>query len=349
MARFFAGAAYERGPSSMLQLQSSLRIVAYAILLGTFAVRFFSGLFDYNPSAVITLATVGLLVSLGVYLSLPYQDKATRRVMFTLPFLDVVLITCMIHYSGGVHSSLIFLYLLPAISSVLFSVRFAWATGGTIILSLTVLLCLQYFEILPVVAKTGYTGGQLAFVHIFRLTVMQVIVIGSGLLLISYLIHGHRAISSRRESTAYFIAHKLHWPLLKTQIFLDRVKESSSESTHIDFLKEAMDLRREVDESLKIVERELSTLNHISAPIMQNLRLFRNVDCSTCTKRVSFLQRYWGIPEWYRRMYDLGEFKNDLHCSGCHSHSARTHGECEHCVPWAQGQINEGMQQKISG
>ncbi|MBI5457720.1 hypothetical protein HY971_03280 [Candidatus Kaiserbacteria bacterium] len=322
--------------AEIFKLQSSVRIIAYGVLSATLVVRLLYGLFDYEPYITITLVLTALvLTAVGHFFVTSYPQRALPVFLVGMPFVDIGLVTLIVYYSGGVQSSLAFLYVVPAIVSVLLSFRLTLIIGATTIVSYAVLIGAEYLEIIPAITKAGYSDGQLALVRFFRIGALQSIVITSGLLLVSYLILQHRKISTARESVTYFVAHKLRWPLIRTQILLEQLRAADIAERDSTLAHAIDSLDSEIANSIEEAEERLASIEQVSVPIALNLRKLRRVQCNACGTHIPFASYYWGISEWYRNTYNLGEHHNDVHCVECHARSAGRYGSCQVCVTWS--------------
>src|SRR3989344_5880220 len=144
--------------STLLFQQGILRAGSYAIVCATLLLRLFYDVFDYEPGIPIFLALFLFITSLaGLAVAWSKRAKFLHATLLTVhPVLDVVVISFIIYFSGGLDSRLIFLYVIPALASIIVSTRFAIFVGIGVVSAFAVVGFGEYYGIFPHVEKVGY-------------------------------------------------------------------------------------------------------------------------------------------------------------------------------------------------
>lgn len=268
-----------RSGAQRAYLQSAYSTALYGALLIILSLRLLWGLFDYDPLGVLasSLALVFMSAACLCLARLTIPGLA-RTLLIAQPIIGIIGISAIVHFSGGASSNLIFLYSIPALSSIWVSGTFALFTALAAIFSLGMLLGAELAGSLPTVTKSGYEASQLLAIHMSRLILLLSVVLGASLMYKSYFARKHRAYADLHDETIYKLAQELPQPVAS-----------------------AILSRFEADSPLR-PQRALSV----------------GLSCTACRSRIILGQTYWGYVEHEIDISELGQYRNDIHCAVCH-------------------------------
>lgn len=238
-------------------IQSAFSTALYATLLVIVALRYIWGLYDYDPLGV--LVSAGVLVALSA-VCLSVARVATTRwlmrsVLILQPLIGIAGVSALVHYSGGIYSSFVFLYSVPVLSSVWVSSVFALFTALCSIFSLGALLGAELSGLLPAVTKSGYHASQVVVIHMSRLILLLTVVLGACLAYIKYLTRKQNAYAELQNEVLYALAQEVPAPLAET--ILSRIEKPT--------------------------------------PLVENRSLLSNLTCSSCKASIGSGQNYWAL------------------------------------------------------
>ncbi len=164
----------EEGADLLQSLQWLIRLHWLAIALIFIAILFVQHIFGLGAAysqlwlltGVILFYSMGFAV-LGWYLSgLPQLNQKhitwTRCSIFVLIVLDLIVLTLMIHYTGGAENPLVFFYIFHmTVAGIMFSRRTAYLFSLLAVCLLGLMLSLEYFQIVPHYHMNGFLPVEL--------------------------------------------------------------------------------------------------------------------------------------------------------------------------------------------
>lgn len=319
---------------NIFRIESLIRVVSYLFLSITLTVRLYLNLFSYDPTPLLLLAYGAFLISSFslIVANKGWLAKYYTRLIQILPFIEIALITAMVHFSGGIESRLSFLYLLPCLSVSLFSLRFAIGISLTSLFAYAGLILSTFYEIIPAVERFGYSMGELAFINFLRLTLMIGITMFVAIIFFARLLEISRSRLDNRDKTLSSVANQLTEPLEKASSVLESIKRGHvvSEET----IREAELLKTNIQDTLLKVSDLISEAQE-PTPLSLAINFHKGNVCNVCNKPIIFLERYWAIPKSYRIINKFGQHQNEIHCNTCHT----AEKECTYCAIWV-GQPN---------
>ncbi|MCC7500409.1 hypothetical protein IT396_01195 [Candidatus Nomurabacteria bacterium] len=296
--RFF----FSRGVSADLYRQSAIRTGAYAALALIFGVRLAFGAFDYEPMYALVLALVLLVLGIvGLTLSAGQRSGTVQHVaLFSLPVVDIALITAMILASGGVESRLMFMYAVPSLASIVVSIPFALTVGGMIIAAFSIAVLSGHYGLLPIIEKTSYAGDSVLVARILRTILFEIVVLGGCIVYAAYLLRRHRQEIEARDEIIYTLVERMRTPLSQEE-----------------------------------ADAVLAAVSIPSLPIERQYNFGKTISCAVCSSSIPRFRSYWGIRAAHVRLYPFGEYRNDIHCNSCHG----AQRSCAHCAEWGARQF----------
>lgn len=264
-------------------LQSTFSTALYGALLITLSLRLVWGLFDYDPLGVLasSLALV-ILSATCLWAARRGTPRLARALLVAQPFIGLIGVSSIVHFSGGINSNFIFLYSIPALSSVWVSGTFAFFTALAAVVSLGALLSAEFSGILPNVAKSGYEASQMIAIHVSRLVLLLSVVLGASLTYTVYMARKHRAYSELQDEAIYRLAQEV--PAPRATMILSGL-EARTQLT---------------------AQRNLAF----------------GAACSSCRQGILPGQTYWGLAQSELDPMELGKYRNDVHCVACHAKGA---------------------------
>ncbi|MBI2447612.1 MAG: PAS domain S-box protein [Candidatus Omnitrophica bacterium] len=151
-----------------------------------------SGALVLQISAVTFYIFISLICFLTIiYLLMLRVARLLNFLAYLQILIDVILITFMVHYSGGIESSLVMFYILPiAYSGTILSSRASTVTTVTASLLYSMMVALEFFRIIPRLSSGGdidiYNNGFL----VVYLLYIRITIFGLVSFLHSYLLRG---------------------------------------------------------------------------------------------------------------------------------------------------------------
>lgn len=316
--------------SEMLKLQSVIRIFSYSVLLGVLFVRLHYGLFSYVPNPIIyltmTMLTIGVTMFLISYRNI-YQKWQTFFIK-ALPIFDLVVISSLVYFSNGIESRLAFLYILPCLSLVVFSIRDLLKIAFLSFISYTVVILVDYFNIFGVREVTTYTAEQLSVIAVLRMGLIISITVFTATLLILYVVRVISRHIDKKEEAIFLTANKLSDPLEETAILLGQLKVGQELS--VEMYSKIVNLQSDIRDSL--IEKNLIIEKvRESAPMCRKINIRNTLVCGMCNKKIKIFQKFWSIPKGYKFAFNFGVHQNEVHCDACHTKDG---DHCDYCEVW---------------
>lgn len=321
----------KKDATSILTWLSTVRLLSLSAVLITLLIRLKFSAFNYKPAMVIALLVF------FIFLNLIFFVTARERLMmnlhpgfvFLLFLIDLAAITLAVHFSGGIHSRLSFLYVIPAISAVLLPVRSAILLILGITLSYLGLLYGEYTQFIPSVPYWDLPLGKTIFVRSVRLFLLIFISILSCFYYSYKLwLRDRQEISSRDESLTDIASH-LSTPLKRVKSGIKQLRKMNEDHPTLDLIEAQIEKTQELTDEL--LEEFINTE---PVPVVGLMRYWKQIKCGNCSRYVPLFGRYFGIPPWYKDAFDFGPYTNDIHCSYCHETSAGAYISCQVCLSW---------------
>ena len=252
--------------ATLLFQQGVVRSASYGIVCAALLTRLFYGVFDYEPSTPIFLLLFLFIASLtGLAITWSKRAEFLHGTLLTVqPILDVIVVSLVVYFSGGIESRLVFLYVVPALASIIVSTRFAVLVGIGVVSAFAVVGLGEYYGIFPIIEKVGYGPQELLIARILRVALLEVILVGGTLFYIKFLLtRGQEALMLRDEGL-YSMSQVLRQPLEDAQRFLSSVREQKLETGFNPQTIE--DLEVEIKSSLTMCDNIIGNMERNETP-----------------------------------------------------------------------------------
>lgn len=316
--------------SEMLKLQSIIRIFAYCALLGVLFVRLYYGLFSYIPNLIIYLTMTMLVVGTTMFL-ISYKNIYQNWHSFfikNLPILDLIVISALVYFSNGIESRFSFLYILPCISLVIFSIQDLLKIAFLSFVSYAAVILIDYFNIFGTKEVIQYTSEQLSIIVILRMGLIISITAFTATLLVLYVVRVISRHIDEKEEAIFLTANRLSDPLEETIILLEQLKTGQELSK--EMYSKIIELQSNVKNSL-IEKNLIMEKARESAPMCQKINILTTLECGMCNKKIKIFQKFWSIPKGYKLAFNYGAYQNEIHCNVCHTKNG---DHCDYCEAW---------------
>lgn len=316
--------------SEMLKLQSIIRIFAYCVLLGVLFVRLYYGLFSYISGPIIYLTMIMLTIGAAMFLisyKNIYQGWHTFFIK-SLPILDLIVISSLVYFSNGIESRFSFLYILPCLSLVVFSIRDLLKVALLSFISYTAVILLDYYNIFGIREVVQYTAEQLSVIVILRMGLIISITVFTSTLLVFYVVRAISRHVDKKEEAVFLTANKLSDPLEETSVLLGQLKvgQELSAEMYSKIVELQSDVRNSLIEKNLIMEKARE-----SAPMCRKINIRTALECGMCNRKIKIFERFWSIPKGYKIAFNYGVYQNEAHCDKCHTKSG---DHCDYCEVW---------------
>ena len=332
-----------------LFFQSVFRVICYLLFVSILFIRIQYGLFDYTSTPIVAIG-FALLVSTAVFVSVARFLKPGTLQWWLLclaPLADIVAITFMVNFSGGLLSKLAFLYLIPVFASVFVSLRFALVTG---VVALGLFMLRSYgaeYGWWNAVEKMGYSSEQLVALNTLVLFLLLAISITGILLYIIFRLRKNQRLLEKYEDAAFSLENEFRESVAHVRSILEGIARGENLSPE-EIRERANAALREVGLSTTRADAILSNLEEVSLPVTKSVCLRRKLRCSSCRDVVVFGESYYGVPFLQRKAYLFGSYRNDVHCTACHDRQTKNTGTCSLCGTWAP-QVSKNPSPKTGG
>lgn len=313
--------------SEMLSLQSVIRIFAYSAVLVVLFVRLYYGLFSYNATPLIYLTMVVVAVSISMLLISHWNMYKSWQTFFikTLPILDLVIISALVHLSSGIESRFSFLYILPCLSLIVFSIKDVIRMAFLSFASYTAVILFNHFNAREVVE---YSSEQLSAIMILRMGLIISITIFTATLLILYVARLISRHIDKKDEAIFAAASTLSDPLEEAAVLLEQIKIGQVISTEV--YSKITHLQSGIRDSL-VEKNFIMEKAQTSAPMCKKVNLHLKLDCTMCNKRINLFGKFWSIPRGYKVAFNFGKHNNEIHCDACHTKNG---SRCDYCESW---------------
>ena len=167
--------------------------------------------------------------------------RAVGRLAATQIVLDLVILTCILHFTGGVHNPFCFFYVFHVIlASILLSRRSAYAVVALCMALYSAMVLLEFFEVIPPSPLTAKTAS-----YTYGYVVTLIIAIGSTLFISAFMAttimarlkqkedeleNALRAVKRLEETKSRFlrlVSHEMKSPIVAIQAILDALQLTS--------------------------------------------------------------------------------------------------------------------------
>jgi hypothetical protein len=245
-----------------------------------------------------------------------------------MPFIDIVLISFVVFFSGGIESKFAFLYVLPCLSFVLFSLRDVIKTCALSLIAYALIILADYYNFFPTNIVIEYTIKQLAVANILRIALIISIAVVTTMLLFVRIMRMNDSKKEKDDYALFSIAQKLSQPLENTDAFLESLANTKVITPEI--AKKIVNLREQINESIEQKSLILEK-NEEPTPLRRAINWKTNTECRLCNKAIGIGGLYWAIPKEYKMSHTVGKYDNDVHCNKCHKNQGAT---CSYCEVW---------------
>jgi len=303
--------------------QSLFRTICYSLLMISLLVRFKFDLFSYDPNILVVLVMVALGLNIigSIFSFQKLSSGALTVITITALLLDIVLISLMILFSGGLQSKFAFYLFLPCLLAVGISIRFTAIVACTAIFSYITVIALDYFNIAGV-DTTPYTTEQLLTVNIIRIVLgITVMVIAGAFFTWQITRKSYRHID-KRDQDMFAVLDRISGSLQRASALAVKIDNGSSD---------LRDLKTEIGDVLTITEGALQEFTE-PVPVSSRINFHLNRTCGICGETIEFLNPYWGVLAQHFLTHDHGPYRNDIHCADCHIEGGVP---CVFCMQWS--------------
>lgn len=313
----------------MLEMQGMIRIFFYTLLVISFGARWFYGILAHPATPVIIIALIGLGSGIAALLIAQTGSFKNLHVRFTelLLFLDVLLITGLVYFSGGVYSRLGILYFLPGLTAAFLSLRTALLLSLAALVTYIALILFQSQGVIPSIEVGQYTVSQMIVVNIIRYGLLIITVTVIALFLAVRLARYSHWLQESRDEALYRMTDRFSAPL---EAALSILKRLDTQKDLPPTLKADIDSLSGDLERARAEARAILDATDDSVPMVRWRNWGVAMTCQQCKSSIRLASLYWQIPMEYRLTHLYGKYRNDIHCNRCHTGSVK----CSHCEMW---------------
>lgn len=314
----------------MLHLQSVIRVFAYALLLAVLFIRVKYELFTYSAAPAIGLVCCALAISIAtlVVSRKDVYQKLHTFLIKSLPIVDLLIISALVHISNGAESRLAFLYILPCLSLVVFSIRDLLRIAVLSFVAYSAVILIDYFDMFGAKEILPYTTDQIAIISILRMGLVISITIFTAVNIILYVARVISRHIDKKEEAIFAAASRLSDPLEDTSVLLEQIKSERGVNTDVYSKIETLQLNIQTAlvEKNSIIEKARE-----SAPMCRKIDLSFVRTCGMCNEKIGLFERFWSIPKGFKMAFNYGQHQNEVHCDACH---VKGGDSCEYCEAW---------------
>ncbi len=317
--------------SKMLETQSTIRLISYTLVFITLIIRFIYGIFSYSPQAVISIALAACFLSAATLFIVRSKLLISHYKHFiqVLPVVDILFVTFIVHFSGGIESKFAFLYVLPCLSLVLFSLRDVVRVSIVSLGAYAAVMAADYYDLFPNKIVIDYTAGQLAVTNMLRLSLIISIAVITVILLIVRSMRMYNVQKEKNDEVLFSIAQSMSEPLEGALTLLETLEHRQTISHNASAAIERLKTR-----VVAALEQKTALLETIEepTPVTCNFNWHAGLTCRLCSNPIKIAEQYWSIPKSYKLTHTFGKYQNDVHCNACHL--GRGAASCSYCEIW---------------
>lgn len=204
------------------------------------------GAIDFDPRPIVYGVVPLTLLASVVWAVLIKKGLMTEKLLLPQLFLDMLIVTAGVYFTGGLHSEFVLIYILVVISATLVSFRATLAIGVGAIVSYLLLGWAEYMAILPSVIghAPGFSNEDVVRISIFMLLVG--LIAFQSFFYVSQIRKKNQEILTFKDEFLFRTIHDLRSPSTVLRLVLDKYSEQGALEKFPEAVRQDIDLLQKV-------------------------------------------------------------------------------------------------------
>jgi signal transduction histidine kinase len=231
--------------SSITNWINIARIVVLMIVAVSLFYRLKFGLFNYDYEYLFYIFALYILASISFF-AVPQKLKSLQGkkkiIIYAQILIDILFITLIIHFTGGIESRLAYLYIIPILSSSLISPWSAIAVGVSTLLVYYGHVYLEYIGIIKSIATFMPLDLYFSKIQLLRQAILVFVVTFSG----AYYFQSIKKLNDKmlqfKDDLLFRTVHDVRSPIASIKWLLEKYQSSDFKGKHPDIQKDIMEV-----------------------------------------------------------------------------------------------------------
>lgn len=235
-----------------------MRLVVFGFFTIALVLLWQMKLLEFNPAPVFVILFSFILLELLILYFSKNKEFLRLFVFYGLLLLDIIIVTAIVHFSGGKDSPFVFLYLVPIVAASLFSLRLVAVFIPLSLVFYGGILLLEHFNIIePVVLSVFEPAYYEIMRRVARFVILSVMVVFQSYYFFSCIRKKDEEILKTRNEFLFKTIHELRSPSVGIKWAIEKFSQK-------EFLDRNPDANEFLSDLNKMNEREIKLLKDLT-------------------------------------------------------------------------------------